>query len=402
MPTTNLVTLDEPYLQDPHVLHAELRTTGPVRRVAAPRGYSGWLVTRYEDAKVALTHPAISKSVDGFGALMRRHQTGSAAPVAFRTELTSHMLNSDPPDHTRLRKLVTKAFTSRVVAKLQGRIDQIADELIDGFAADETVDLLDAYAFPLPITVICELLGVPSADQDDFRGWTSTLISNGPPEPITAAADAIGAYLAALVADKRADPGEDLMSGLVAARDGADALSEVELVSMALLLLIAGHETTVNLIGNGVLNLLRNPDQLAALRADPALMPAAIEEFLRYEGPINIATLRYTTAPVTIGGVEVPADELIFVSLLSANRDADHTPDADRLDITRPQAPHLAFGHGIHYCVGAPLARMEATTAIGKLLARFPDLSLAAEPTDLVWRESTLVRGLKTLPVRLA
>ncbi|WP_156757382.1 cytochrome P450 family protein [Actinokineospora pegani] len=397
-----VVRLDsQEYFRDPHLVHARLREVGPVRRALFPRGFHGWLVTRYDDAKVALADPTVSKDVRGFGELMQRHGTTGNPPQPYSEELTSHMLNTDPPDHTRLRKLVTRAFTGRVVAKLRGRVEAIADELLDAMAARESVDLLDDYAFPLPITVICELLGVPEMDRDDFRSWSTTLITNGRGTDVRAAADAMGAYLAELVEAKRANPTDDLLSALVEAQEDGDRLSHPELIGMAFLLLIAGHETTVNLIGNGVLNLLRNPDQLAALRADPALMPAAVEEFLRHEGPINIATLRYTTAPLTLGDVRVPAGEFLFVSLASANRDPAHTPDPDRLDITRPQAPHLAFGHGIHYCVGAALARLEGATAIGRLLDRFPALALAAPPEELGWRESTLVRGLERLPVRL-
>ncbi|EWC63042.1 putative cytochrome P450 hydroxylase [Actinokineospora spheciospongiae] len=397
-----VLRLDTPeYTQDPHALHAELRRAAPVREAIFPRGFKGWLVTAYDDAKVALTDPRISKGVAGFAPVMDRHRLTDATPLPFRVELATHMLNSDPPDHTRLRKLVTKAFTSRVVGRLRDRVEGIADGLLDAMAGRDTVDLLDDYAFPLPITVISELLGVPEADRDDFRSWTSTMITTGPPEVTTAAGDAMGRYLAELIEHKRREPAEDLLSDLVGAHDDGDRLSSAELVSMAMLLLIAGHETTVNLIGNGVLALLRNPDQLAALRADPALLPGAVEEFLRFEGPINIATMRYTTAPITLGGVEVPEGEFVMVSLVSANRDEAHTDRPDRLDITRAQSAHLAFGHGIHYCVGAPLARLEAATAIGRLLDRFPALSLAADPEELRWRDSTLVRGLETLPVKL-
>ncbi|OLR94214.1 cytochrome P450 family protein [Actinokineospora bangkokensis] len=390
------------FRQDPEALYARLRRGAPVCEALFPRGFRGWLVTRYDDAKAALTDPRLSKDMSRFAELMTRHHHGSGRFTPFPEDVTAHMLNSDPPDHTRLRRLVNRAFTIRGVAKMAEGIEAITDELLDGLAGRTEVDLLDAFAFPLPITVISDLLGVPHADREDFRAWTSAVISKGAPGAAAAAARAMGEYLGGLIEAKRAHPTDDLLSALVEAHDDGDRLSAGELRSMAFLLLIAGHETTVNLIGNGVLALLRNPDQLAALRADRSLLPGAVEEFLRYEGPVNVATFRYTTEPVELGGVRIPEGEFVMVALASANRDDAHVADAGTLDITRPQTPHLAFGHGIHYCVGAPLARLEATTAIGGLLDRFPDLALAAEPEELLWRPSTLVRGLETLPVRLA
>jgi cytochrome P450 len=310
------------------------------------------------------------------------------------------MLNTDPPDHTRLRKLVNRAFTARTVSRLRPRIVEITDGLLEELARAGEADLLEAFAFPLPITVICELLGIPGADRDRFREWSNVLVSAAGPERIGRASAEMAEFLTDLVAAKRAAPTEDLLSGLVHVCYEGERLGMAELVSMAFLLLVAGHETTVNLIGNGMLALLRHPDQLAALRRDPSLLPNAVEEFLRYEGPVNLATLRFTTEPVALDGVEIPAGEFVLVSLLSANRDGTRFADPDTLDVRRPAGGHLAFGHGIHYCVGAPLARLEAEIAIGRLLERFGDIRLAADPATLSWRDSTLMRGLETLPVR--
>ncbi|GLZ42138.1 cytochrome P450 [Actinokineospora sp. NBRC 105648] len=398
----DVLRLDEGFFQDPYALYDELRETGPVRQVLMPQGVYAWLVTRYADARAALADPRLSKDVAAAGTLMQTNREPGSRRPEFGGELAAHMLNMDPPDHTRLRKLVNRAFTARGIEPMRARVQQITDGLLDALAERGEVDLIAEFAFPLPMTVICELLGVPDADRESFRGWTSTVTSTAPFEQIQAAGMAMAEYLVKLLAHKRTAPGDDLLTALIETSEDGDRLSEVELVSMTFLLLLAGHETTVNLISNSVLALLRNPEQLAALRADPGLLPGAIEEFLRYEGPINLATMRYTTEPVDFDGIEVPANEFVLVSLGAANRDPERFPEADRLDVARAPSAHLAFGHGIHYCVGAPLARMEGEIALGSLLRRFPDLALAGDPVELVWRESTIVRALDTLPVRLS
>jgi cytochrome P450 len=394
------IRLDQDFIQHPHVAYERLRAEAPVRPAIMPRGLRVWLVTGYADAKALLADPRLSKDNNRARELFEARVTGSTS--AFSSSLAAHMLNMDPPDHTRLRKLVNKAFTGRTVSRLRPRIAQIADELLDSVAAAGTVDLLESFAFPLPITVISELLGIPGEDRDRFRGWSNMIVSAASPERLRENSTAMAGYLAELIAAKRAEATDDLLSNLVHVSEEGDKLSEVELISMAFLLLVAGHETTVNLIGNGVLALLERPDQLAALRADPSLLPNAVEEFLRFEGPVNIATLRFTTEPVRVGDVEIPAGEFVMVSLLAANRDGDRFAGPDRLDVTRPAGGHLAFGHGIHYCVGAPLARLEAEIALGKLVSRFGTLALDGPATSLRWRDSTLMRGLHTLPVRVA
>jgi cytochrome P450 len=389
------------YFQDPYSVHARLRAQRPVTRVIMPGGAAVWLITGYAEARAALADPRMSKRMPGW----------HPEPGSVIATMDLHMLNSDPPDHGRLRRLVNKAFTVRQVERLRPRITAITAALLDGMAGQGAyrgqgvqpeVDLLGSFAFPLPITVICELLGVPLADRDDFRAWSATVVSDTPsPEVFQAHATAMARYFMALLAAKRQQPGDDLLSALLAARDDEDRLSEDELVSMAFLLLVAGHETTVNLIASGMLALLLNPAELARLRADPALIASAVEELLRYVNPVSNATFRCATEPVELGGVRIGRGDPVLVSLSGANRDPARFGDPDRLDLGRDSSGHLAFGHGIHYCLGAPLARLEAGIAISGLLARFGSISLAVPAASLRWRPSTLIHGLEALPVRL-
>jgi cytochrome P450 len=374
---------DPAFLADPHPVYADWRATGPVRRERLPSGAYPWLITRYEDARQALSDPRLSKAFP--------EATGA---------FTRHMLNADPPDHTRLRRLVSAAFTARRIEGLRPRIEQITDGLLDAMSGHERIDLIDAFAFPLPIQVICELIGVPDGDRDSFRTWSTVIVGgSAEPERVPAALESMAGYIRALLAERRAHPGDDLLSGLIEVRDQSDRLSSDELSAMVFLLLVAGHETTVNLIGNGVFLLLGEPHRWERLRADPAGLPNAIEEFLRFEGPVETSTYRLATEDVEIGGTLIPAGDPVLVVLLSANRDAARFPDAAELRLDRPQNPHLAFGHGIHYCLGAPLARLEAQVAFAKLSARYPGLRLAAEPDELHWRPGMLIRGLRHLPV---
>jgi cytochrome P450 len=402
MTTGEIVEVAEDFAQDAHLFAELLRGGGPVRRVRLPpRGLPCYLVTGFAEARALLADPRLRKNSQGIRELFEAKLPPEARMSAFGQDLSQHMLNSDQPDHTRLRKLVNKAFTARTVARLRPRVEEITAELLDALAGQERADLVASFAAPLPITVICELLGVHEEDRTEFSGWSKTLLSAARPEEMQAAAGSMFAYLTDLIAQKRAEPAEDLLSDLVHASDDGDSLSEPELVSMAFLLLVAGHETTVNLIANAVLALLREPEQLARLRAEPELLPGAVEEFLRFDGPIHLATLRFTAEPVEVAGVTIPEGEFVLVSLLGANRDAERYPEPDKLDITRAAGGHLAFGHGIHYCVGAPLARLEAEIALGGLLERFPGLALDAKADELVYRPSSLVHGLETLPVRL-
>jgi cytochrome P450 len=394
------VQLDDDYYQDPHAYFTRMRDEGPATRVMMPYGGPAWLITRYADVRAALADPRLHKDWAG------KLTSPDWAPDEVTAFLNMHLLNTDPPDHTRLRKLVSKAFTARRVAGLRPRVEAIAVSLLDPLgerlAAGETVDLIEGFAFPLPVTVICELLGVPVKDQDQFRAWSHAIVADGGgQDTFRAAGEGMFHYFSKLVAEKGAHPADDLVSALIDARDSGDSLNERELMSMLWLLLVAGHETTANLIASGTLALLTNPAQLARLRSDPSLLPGAVDELLRYVNPLNHATERFTLEPVEIGGVTIPAREWVLCVTSSANRDPDRFPGADRLDVGRDAGGHVAFGHGIHFCLGAPLARIEGEVAFGALLARFPSLSLAADPASLRWRKSSLIHGLETLPVRL-
>jgi cytochrome P450 len=398
-------TLDATFFQDPQPVYAQLRKEGPVRKVALPHGWEVWIVTKYDEARAALADPRLLKDGRKLGQYLDPELLGDQS--VFAEALRAHMLSSDPPDHTRLRKLVMKAFTSRRVEALRPRIEAITDELLEEMAANAPtdgtpIDLINSFAFPLPMTVICELLGVPFEDRDDFRTWSTVAVADNPTEEeLRSASYAMAGYLSQLIARKRAEPEDDLLTGLVQAREDDDRFDENELIAMTFLLLLAGHETTVNLIGNGVVALLRDPGQLARLRSDLSLVPGAVEEMLRYDGPVNLATLRFASETVLISDVEIAPGEIVLVSLGSANHDPSRFDDADRLDVGRAAQGHLAFGHGIHYCVGAPLARLEGEIAFRKLLTRFPSLALGGEPEQLRWRESSLIRGLERLPVQL-
>lgn len=392
--------LDEKeFEQDPHAVYDVLRSEAPVREIIAPGGTKVWLVTRYEDAKSVLTDNRLSKNIEAGQKVIQQNTDGETGMV-FASELAAHMMNADPPDHTRLRRQVNKVFTQRAVEKLGPRIEKITTELLDAMEGQDQVDLMRAFAYPLPMAVICELLGVPAGDQERFQGWVPTQLSGGDPESMAQATTALLGYLHELVESKRSQPADDLLTGLVRSSDDGK-LNTQELVSMAFLLLVAGNETTVNLIGNGAFALLRHPDQLAALRADRSLLPGAVDELLRYESPVNTSSLRFTTEPIEVDGVVIPKGELVVVALTSANRDESQFPDAGTLDIHRSAGANLSFGHGIHYCVGAQLARLEAQIAFDRLIDRFPGIRLAADPADLRWQPGTALRGLRSLPVSL-
>jgi cytochrome P450 len=395
------VTFDQPvrlrrdFVQDPHELYRRLRSAGPAHQVVMWGGVRAWLITRYDEARALLADPRLLKDHARALALF---PPGTAGPHA--SPLGANMLHTDPPDHTRLRKLVTKAFTSRAVARLRPRIEATVDRLLDALPVGRTVDLIESFALPLPITVISALLGVPDSDHDLFTTWTAPFITSLDPEVLRQAEQGTTEYLTALVAAKRAEPGDDVLSALVLATEDGDRLSPAELLAMAFLLILAGFETTVNLIGNGVYALVREPAQLAALRADPTLLPGAVEEFLRFESPLNMATNRFTDTPVVVGDVAIPADEFVMIALLAANHDDRQFAAPDQLDVTRETNAHLAFGHGIHYCLGAPLARLEGEIAFGGLLARFGSITPAPD-AEISYRSSTLMRGVTELPVRL-
>lgn len=390
----DLGAFGERYVRDPYPVYAELRARAPVHRIRIPEGTRGWLVLGYEEGRAALADQRLSK------------QWSSASPALGVSQVASgtSMLSTDAPVHIRLRKLVAREFTQRRMRQLVPRVQRMTDDLLDTMLAGpgRGTDLVESLAFPLPMSVICELLGVPLLDRRDFRAWSNISVSSIDAAERRAATDEMSGFLAGLLDDKREQPGDDLMSALIhTADEEGDRLSAEELMGMAWLLLVAGHETTVNLISNGVLALLTHPQQLEALRADPALIDNAVEETLRYAGPVETPTYRFTTCPLDVGGTVIPGGgELVLIAMADANRDPDRYPEADRFDITRDARGHVAFGHGIHYCLGAPLARIEAAVAIGSLLERCPGLALDAAPDTLTWRTGMLIRGPEGLPVR--
>ncbi|MCX5235477.1 cytochrome P450 [Streptomyces prunicolor] len=395
--------------QDPHQALAELRRTAPAVPVMTPNGLRTWLVTGYEHARELLADPRLSKDMRVGKDLIphnfadpdkqREFLAESGERSQFPHVLSVHMLDSDPPDHTRLRRLVGRAFTARRVESLRPRITELTDELLEAMARHAEVDLMEALAFPVPFTVICWLLGVPPDDRAAFRRWSNLLVSGAGTEEVREASASMIAYLKALIETKRAAPADDMLTDLVHARDADDQLSSDELISMAFLLLVAGHETTVNLIGNGTLALLTRPGVREQLAADASLWPAAVEEFLRHDGPVTNATWRFTTEPVEVGDVVIPEGEFVTISLGAAGRDPARYADPDRLDVTRSHSASVAFGHGIHHCLGAPLARLEGQIVISRLFARFPALRPAVDVAELRWRSSLMMRGLAELPV---
>ncbi|MFI8180145.1 cytochrome P450 [Actinacidiphila glaucinigra] len=392
MDTVDLTVYGEEFTADPYPFYARLREKGPVHRVRTADVGELWLIVGHDQARAALADTRFAKDSRALGWLSYDEEL-----------LGRHMLVSDPPEHTRLRKLVAREFTGRRVEGLAPRVEEITAGLLDAMLArpDGTADLVEALAYPLPITVICELLGVPDLDREAFRAWSNEVVAPTGPETERRAFEELAAYLHELIEDKRCAPGDDLMSALIrtTSEDG-DRLSRSELSGMAFLLLIAGHETTVNLISNGVRALLTHPDQLALLRADMGLIDGAVEEMLRYDGPVETATFRFTTEPVDVAGTVIPAREPVLVALAAADRDPGHFPEADRFDIRRDTRGHVAFGHGLHFCLGAPLARLEGRVAVRALLERCPDLALDADPVKLDWLPGMLMRGVRRLPVR--
>jgi cytochrome P450 len=397
------ITLDAEFAQHRHEHYRRLRAKGPVCPAVQADGLRVLLVTRYAEARAALVHPEVCKDSRRAAPLHARREQDDGVPHTFFAEvLQSHLLNLDPPEHTRQRALFTKVFTQRRVAALRPAVERIVDGLLDQLPANQEFDLLAEFAFPVSIAVVGELFGVPVADRALFQQISRAIAFGDTPENIGAASMQMVDYLRELLVRKRFEPGADLLTELVETAEDAERLSEAELVAVTFLMLSAGFETTGHLIGNGLVDLLTHPDQLVALRADPTLLASAVEEVLRYNGAAATTTLRFTAAPVRIGEVTVPAGEFLVVPLGCVNRDPDQFTAPDDFDIRRPRGGHIAFGHGAHHCLGAPLARLEAEVAIGRLLARFPALRLAVDPAQLRWRDSQLFRGRTTVPVRLS
>ncbi len=384
--------------EDPYPLYHELRRAEPVHR--SPIGF--WVLTRHADVLALLRDPRTSRDPRSSERVELLRSSVEVGQLLDEEEAAPSMLFVDPPDHTRLRTLVNKAFTPAAVERLRSRVEAIVGELLDRVAGTGTMDVVDDLAYPLPVTVICEMFGVPEADWDRFRTWSRELVRLLDPlvaedafEQALQARLALRGYLRELIAERRAHPADDLLSALIAAEDQGQALSEPELVSMCVLLLVAGHETTVNLIANGTLALLRHPEALARLAADPSLAGSAVEELLRYDSPVQF-TSRHALADFEIDGRAVRTGETIVGVLGAANRDPAQFADPDELDLARSPNRHVAFGGGIHFCLGAPLARVEARIAIPALLQRLPDLELGGTP---VRRDTVTLRGLSSLPV---
>ena len=389
---------------NPYPFYAWLRTEAPVYRVTLPDKRSAWLITRYDDVTAALKDERF---------LMNRSNTMSGDQLArqhwipwFLKPLGRNLLLVDTPDHTRLRGLVHKAFTPRLIEKTRNRIQTISNDLLDAAQQSGQMDLIRDFALPLPVTIIADMLGVPAEDRHKFHRWSSATVSSTASNwgmlRLIPNMLAFLNYIRRLIQTRRANPRDDLTTALIQAKEADDQLSEDELVAMIFLLLVAGHETTVNLIGNGILALLEHRDQMEKLQNDPSLIKTAVEELLRYASPVEMASPRYAREEITIRGMAIPRGTLVHAVIASANRDERQFPNPDTLDITREPNRHLAFGQGIHYCLGAPLARLEGQLAINALLSRVPDLRLAVPGGALRWRKGIILRGLEALPVAFA
>ena len=389
---------------NPYPLYARLRDETPVCPTRLPDGRVAWLVTRYDDAALVLKDPRFAKDRRRVPEQHRSLIERSLEPML--RSLQYNMLFLDPPDHTRLRGLVHKAFTPRLIERMRHRMQVLADELLDVAANSEEFDLVSGYALPIPATVIADLLGVPATDRDRFHHWSSVMVS------ITSGRELLMAlpsallfmrYLRHLFAMRRLEPRDDLTTALVQAEEAGDHLSADELLSMVFLLLVAGHETTVNLIASGTLALLEQPDQLLRLRHQPELLESgtAVEELLRFTSPVQVATERYAIEDVHLSGATIPSGALVLAMVGSANRDERQFVNPDKLDLGRTPNPHLAFGQGAHYCLGAPLARLEGQVAFTTLVRRLADLRLAVPPAALPWRRSLFLRGIDALPLAI-
>jgi cytochrome P450 PksS len=389
---------------DPYPFYARLRAEAPVYRVNIPTTETVWLITRYDDVAMVLKDERFIKNRSN--ALTPEQEANQVwARKLFKSKwlqwLQLSMLHLDPPDHTRLRALVSKAFTPRLIEQMRERIQGLTDELLDNVQDRGRMDLIHDYALPIPTTIIAEMLGIPVEDRHKFHRWSRALFASSTWELLKAIPNALSLlrYFRKIINKRRANPQDDLVSALALVEQAGDTLSEEELLAMVVLLLVAGHETTINLIGNGALALLEHPDQLEKLRNDPTLIKSAVEELLRYTSPVDTSTERYAREDVTIAGVTIRRGEMVAAVLASANRDERQFPNPDVLDLTREPNRHLSFGLGTHFCLGASLARLEGQIAFSTLLRRVPDLRLTVATSALRWRPGLILRGLEALPV---
>lgn len=381
---------------NPYPVFRQLRTADPVHRIVLAEGHTAWLITRYKDGEEILRDQRFVKDI-------RRALSSSEVEKQLPWLKGVHMLSSDPPDHTRLRTLISSSLTPRLVEQWHERIQFVTHELLNAVAARGTMDLIGDFALPLSITVIAEMLGVASADHTRFRAWSRTIVETANAPSFTpqmrALLEEFQAYLLTLISQKRAHPSNDLLSKMIEAESAGDRLSEQELIATTILMIIGGHETTVNLIGNGMLALLLHQEQLQRLKERPELLKTAIEEFLRYHSPLMIATQRWASTDIEVSGKLIQRGELVFVALASANHDEAVIACPEQLDITREANRHLAFGKGIHYCPGASLARLEGQIALSTLLQRMPDIHLTVSSEDLEWQPGIMMIGLRRMPV---
>lgn len=389
------------FKEEAHEIYKESRADQPILPIYEGEYGAEWLLTRYEDAIALLKDPRLKKnpdnvfsSEDEFKRILNVDESGN---------LTRHMLSADPPDHNRLRSLIQKAFTPRMISQLEGRIQHIADSLLDKIECKQEMNLVQDYAFPLPINVISEMLGIPKDDQEKFRIWSEAVIDTPEtPKEIETVSKKLSefiVYLQQLVVKKRNNPQEDLISGLIAAESEGNKLDAQELYSMIMLLIVAGHETTVNYITNTMLALFENEDQLQLLKENENLIDSAIEEGLRYYSPVEITTARWAAEPFVMHGQQIEKGDMVTISLASANRDENVFENPDVFNIMRKDNRHIAFGHGIHFCLGAPLARLEAKIAITTLLRRMPHVRVRDERKNIKWKGNYLMRSLEELPL---
>ncbi len=400
-PFENVRITSPEFKADPHPFYARLREHSPVCRVRIPGGQEAWLVARYDDVLALLKDPRFAK--DRRNAQTAEQLRGQPWVPPVFAPLLRNMLDLDDPDHARLRGRVQQAFTPRRIERMAEDAQVFADELLDKAARYPRFDLIRDFALPFPVAVIADLVGVPARDRANFARWSHTIIKHAasPGGMLLAIPDMLAfvGFLRRLIRLRRAKPGDDLTSALLQTEGTEDRLTEDELLAIIAILLSAGHETTVNLIGNGVLALLQNPEQREILSTEPQRIKTAVEELLRYGSPAEMATHRYAREDVEIAGALIPRGALVFGVIASVNRDGRQFPDADTLNIARAPNRHLAFGQGGHYCLGASLARMEGQIAIDTLLRRFPDLRLARAPERLRWRRGLVLRGLESLPL---
>ncbi|MAU09383.1 MAG: cytochrome P450 [Anaerolineaceae bacterium] len=385
---------------NPQAVYNQMRASDPIWRATGPQTSNTiWFFVDYEDVVAVLKD---DKHFIKDARQLPRHIAQryiNLEPDPVWDTINGHMLMRDAPDHTRLRRLVHKVFTPRAIQALLPRIEQIADDLLDEMAGQHETDLINTYTFPLPITVIAEMLGVEADKRDKFREWTNILLFSPDPSLNQTAAMEFVMYVNQLIEQREQEDTGDILSGLVRAEEEGDSLSREELLSMVFLLLVAGHETTVNLMGNGMLALMQYPDQFEMLKQQPDLINSAVEEMLRFNGPVETPTTRFALETVEYKGHVIEQGDILLPSLLGANRDPKVFDDPNTFDITRDPNPHVAFGMGVHYCVGAPLARLEAKIALSKLIERYPNMALNTVVENLEWNGSLLIHGMKALPV---